>query len=270
MPDPTAQIGSDVCCETAAEAFTDDQTVDAILGLAGRRTYTPLRHTFIQQGTSESPEPGPLRSFVSNGGRKPLVLYLLAMSAAGIEPWDVTLAAGVWSRALGVDAFNSPSATVAISRIWQRLEARNLIRRSHSKRLARIHMLKEDGSGDPYEPPSRTGDRSLRLPRAFWQAGPQDERWYRVLKLSEIAMLLIALSLSDEFRLPEKDVRPLYGISTDTARRGLVGLVGHGILTVQKHHTLTPMTVVGYTTDKTYTLQHPFVPERKAQPWRPL
>ena len=96
----------------------------------------------------------------------------------------------------------------------------------------------------------------------------EDERWYRVLNLSEIAMLLIALSLSDEFCLPDADVRPLYGISPDTARRGLAGLVGHGLLTAQNHHALTPMTAVGYTTDKGYTLQHPFAPERKAQPGR--
>ena len=205
-------------------------------------------------------------SFVASSDRKALVLYLLAMSATSVEPWDVSLAAAVWARALGVEEFGSAATATAISVAWRRIEDWNLIRTSRTKRSARIHMLKEDGSGDPYEAPSGAGDRSLRLPRAFWQAGPQDERWYRVLSLPEIAMLQIASSLRYEFCLPYEHARAGYGISPDTARRGLVGLVGHGLLTVQPHHTLTPMTADGYTTDKAYTLQHPFVPKRKAQP----
>ena len=102
MPNPTTQIGSDVWFETAAEAVVGaDQTVDAILALAEGRTSTPLRHTFVQQGSSERPEPGPLGSFVASGGRKALVLYLLAMSATSAEPWDVSLHSAVWARALG-------------------------------------------------------------------------------------------------------------------------------------------------------------------------
>ena len=125
-------------------------------------------------------------------------------------------------------------------------------------------MLKEDGSGDPYEVPSGADDRALRIPRAFWQEGVQNERWHRVLKLPEIAMLLIVLKLRGEFCLSYADVQRQYGISTDTARRGVGGLVGHGLLAAQERHTLAPLTSSGYRTDKTYTLQHPFAPKRQA------
>ncbi len=247
---------------------TADQTIDEILKKAGR-THTPLRHTFVQQGSREDPKPGPLKSFVTNGDQRALLLYLLAMGKASARPWDTALAAPVWARALGIELPETATAASTISKAWKRLEDRNLIRRGRYKRMAHIHMLKEDGSGDPYEPPGQAGDHYLRLSNAFWQEGPEDERWYRVLSLSEVAMLLIALSLRNGFRLPSEDVPAWYGISTDTARRGLAGLVDHGLLTVEKRFKIAPLSPVGYTADNIYTRQHPFEAKRRTRLRRP-
>ena len=49
MPGTPVQTDPGIYYKTAADAIaTTDQTADAILGLAGRRTYTPLRHTFVE------------------------------------------------------------------------------------------------------------------------------------------------------------------------------------------------------------------------------
>ena len=60
-------------------------------------------------------------------------------------------------------------------------------------------------------------------------------------------MLLIALSLSDDFRLPAEDVPDWYGISADTASRGLRGLIDHELLVMRKHFKTAPLSPVGYT-----------------------
>ena len=123
-------------------------------------------------------------------------------------------------------------------------------------------MLREDGSGNPYSHPGQLGDRYLQVPNALWQAGPGDERWYRVLALPETAVLLIALSLREEFRLPAERAPAWYGISADTASRGLGRLVDHGLLKVVKNFKATPLSPVNYTEHNVYTLQDPFGPKR--------
>ena len=168
-------------------------------------------------------------------------------------------------RALGIELPETATATSNISKSWKRLEDRHLIRRSRYKRMAHIHMLKEDGSGNPYEPPGKTKEPYLRLPKAFWDQGPNEDRWYRVLSLPEVAMLLISLSLSDDFRLPVEDVPNWYGISADTAGRGLRGLTGHGLLEMHKHYKTAPLSPTGYTADHLYTLQQPFGPLGRSQ-----
>ena len=242
---------------------TVDQTIDEIM--AARRSNTPLRRSFLQQGTPTDPEPGPLQEFVTNGDHRGLLLYLLALGKASAEPWDTALAAAVWARALGIELPESATAASTISKAWKRIEGRNLIRRSRYKRKAHIHILKEDGSGEPYSHPYQAKEPYLRLPNAFWQVGPDGDRWYRVLNLPEVALLLIALSLSKGFRLPREDVPDWYGISADTAGRGLRGLTDHGLLAMQKHFKTAPLSPTGYTADKLYTLQHPFGPQGRSQ-----
>lgn len=244
-------------------APTAEETVDAILATA-RRRRTPLRHSFLQQGSPRDPKPGPLKALVSSGNRRAIRLYMLAQAKASAEPWDVSLPASVWARALGLGHLDGRAAAVAISRLWQCLEEQKLVRRDRSGRSALIQMLKEDGSGNPYSHPGQMGDRYLQVPNALWQTGPGDERWYRVLALPETAVLLIALSLREEFRLPAERAPAWYGISADTASRGLGGLVGHGLLKVAKNFKATPLSPVGYTVHSTYTLQDPFGPKRSA------
>lgn len=246
-------------------AADTDETIDAVLETVGR-SHTPLRWTFVQQGSLRDPRPGPLRALVTCRARRALVLYLLAVAKASSEPWDTSLPSAVWARALGMRHPQSQAAGVTISRAWQRLADQSLVRRDRNGRIARIQLLREDGSGDEYSHPGKVGDRYLQLSNALWTAGPGDDRWYRVLSLPEISMLLIALSLNNPFRLPSKHVPAWYGISAATATRGLGGLVGRGLLTVEQRFMTTPMSPAGYTAANLYTLQAPFEPKRRKPP----
>lgn len=85
--------------------------------------------------------------------------------------------------------------------------------------------------------------------------------WYRRLGLAETATLLIALSLADDFALPYEKARDWYGISADTAKRGLRGLQEHGLLRVRRASKEAPLAPAGYTVQLYYTLRPPFGPK---------
>lgn len=246
-------------------AADSNATIDAVLETVGR-SHTPLRWTFVQQGSLRDPRPGPLQDLVTRRAHRTLLLYLLAVAKASSEPWDTSLPSAVWARALGMKHPQSQAAGVTISRAWQRLAEQNLVRRGRTGRIARIHLLREDGSGDEYLHPGKVGDRYLQLSNALWTTGPGADRWYRALSLPEISMLLIALSLKNPFRLPSKRVPDWYGISAATATRGLGGLVGRGLLTVEQRFMDTPLSPTGYTAANSYTLQAPFEPKRSKPP----
>ena len=243
-------------------APTSHETVDELVRLSNR-SEVPLRNDFLQiiedDGTRR---PGPLASFVSAGDQRALLLYLLLVTKASAGDFEVALGAPVWARALGLWDPTGKSATSTISKVWLRIERRGLIERQRRNRLAEIQLLREDGSGAPYTHPGEVKDRHLKLPHAFWTAGPDDDRrWYEVLSLPEVAMLLIARSMADGFRLPFEEAPAWYGISADTAARGLHGLGTHDLIEVAKVFKSAPLAPQGYTAEHHYTLQPPFGPK---------
>jgi len=237
-------------------------TVDAIVA-ESRRTDVPIRLEFTQRtAAGGGPEPGPLADFVRAGDKRGLVLWMLALTKASGDDFSVTLAATVWARAMGFELPGTKSARTAISKAWMRLERRHLISRHRSGRLTRVMLLREDGSGRPYEQtPGAARDRYLKVPHSFWLQGPGTRhRWYEALALPEIAMLIIARTLGNRFRLPLESVPDWYGISADSALRGLHGLKAHGLLRIEKHYKQAPLAPAGYTAENLYTLQKPFGP----------
>lgn len=243
-------------------ASSSHDTVDEMVRLSNRDEI-PLRLEFLQTVEPDGTRtPGPLASFVSAGDGRALTLYLLAVTKASSGNFEVALGAPVWARALGLWDPSGKTATSTISKMWLRIERRNLIRRERRKRLAEVTLLREDGSGEAYTNPGAVKDRHLKLPHAFWTAGPDgNRRWFEVLTLPEIAMLLVARSLADGFRLPFESAPAWYGISADTASRGLHGLIGHGLLEVHKVFKKAPLAPQGYTAELHYTLQPPFGPK---------
>ena len=75
--------------------------------------------------------------------------------------------------------------------------------------------------------------------------------------------MLIALSLDDGFILPIEKAPDWYGISADTANRGLLDLRKAGLLDVEKRTKKAPLSPEGIAQDFHYTLNPPFGPRRQ-------
>jgi hypothetical protein len=239
---------------------TQQETIEELLARS-KRNAVPIRWSFVQRGTRKRPQPGPLAEFVGHHDERALDLYLLAHAAASAARWNVDLPAGVWARMLGLD---DPGGRSAVSKTWKRLEDRGLIDRARLRRRASITLLREDGDGHPYTHPG-AGPKSarepyLKLPYAYWEDG-----WYRKLRLPGKAMLLIALSLEDDFILPEDKATPWYGISPDFAGDGLRALRKLEVLASKTDYRSSPLTVIGWTEERSYTLQPPFGPHGRSR-----
>jgi hypothetical protein len=243
-------------------------TVDEIVARSQRTGRgVPLRRTFLQQpnATDDGVVPGPLAPLVAAGDHRGLILYLLLVTKASSAPWNAHLAAAVWARALGLPLPTSKTATSTISKVWLRLERHHLVHRTRVKRMADVTLLREDGSELPYTAPGAVGDSYLQVPMALWKVGPSEHRrWYQELTLPELALLLIARSHGDQFRLPFEDGPKWYGISADTIARGVKGLASRELLSVTKTFKKAPLSPVGYTAEHRYTLQAPFGPIGRA------
>jgi hypothetical protein len=236
-------------------AATDKDTLVALLARA-RRTNdaAPIARVFVQRSsTPGQPGPGVLADMVRNSDRAGLRAYLLVTSVASRAPWNVDQPAAVWARALGY----SP---VQMSRIWRRLEGYRLVERGRSERPGRpvsITLLWPDGSGDAYARPFERGAPYFKLPFAFWT---DNRQWHRTLSLPEIAVLLIAESLGPDFMLPYHRAPHWYGISPDSAERGLRGLQDHNLLEVRRELKAAPLSPTGLTEERRYSLARPFGP----------
>lgn len=168
----------------------------------------------------------------------------------------------MWARALGLGG-ETDSGIGAISKIWRRLdETRHLLRRDRRGRLAKITSLREDGLGKAYAyPTGNTRDeRYLKLPYEYWTA---DEHWYRSLPLRAKAMLLVALSLPPGFVLPTNRAPEWYGISSDSADRGLRDLANAGLLQRRLTVKKAPQSPLGFTQEYHHTLLPPFTRPRR-------
>jgi hypothetical protein len=236
---------------------TSRSTIEALLKRSRRQGFVPLSTRFLQLRDSRSVAPGPLAGIVRHRDERALELYLITLAIASAPPWNVNEAAELWARVLDLGA--APSGSRTISKVWKRLVDRNLVSRERSGRRASITLLCEDGSGTPYVRPGSKGQNQpyLKIPFQYWL----DERaWYRTLTLPETAVLLIALSLGDDFILPQEHAARWYGLSPDTIERGLRGLRNHGLLSSRVVRKAAPLAPVGFTEHHYHTLKHPFGP----------
>lgn len=230
------------------------ETVEAMLvGSKRSGQAVPIRSSFVQQGTRGSRTAGPLASFVGARDEVALDLFLLVLAGASAPPHDIMRAAQVWIRALNRSP-NSKSSASVLSRAWQRLEGRRLIARQREGRAVRISLLTEDGSGQAYTYPRGSGDELyFKLPFSYWRSG-----FHNTLTLRSKAMLLVALSLADDFSLPFERVPEWYGISADTAQRGISELEKAGLLRVTTGYKAAPLTAQGWTEDRRYSVSADF------------
>lgn len=236
--------------------------IEALLQRSGR-PFVPLRRSFVQD-RRRGGGPGPLAAFVTGRRRRALDLYLLLHALASKHPWDVELENVVWARLLGL---SGSSAGSVVTQQWQWLEEQKLISVKREGRKRRVTLLREDGSGRPYTHPGLAhGDLQpegdyFRLPHDYWRSGMQD--W---ADLPTKAVLLIALSLSDDFLLPLDQAPRWYGISKDSTRNGLRGLITRGFLTVSQRRKPAPLTPAGYTIERRYKLRSPWRRDGNTEP----
>jgi hypothetical protein len=250
---------------TSTKPSSADARIEHLDGSQRTSRSAPIRNTFVQRGPQHKPEPGVLAEMVRRHDATALDLFLL-LAAKAVAPvtskshdgqvYSVTYHNEVWGRLLG----GAPASTAA--RAWARLdEEYNVVRRKRSGRHADVMLLNESGDGTPYERPSNgAADRYFRLPFAYWVNGPDDsnEVWVDTLSLPAKAMLLISLSLKPGFVLPVERAVNWYGISGDSAQRGLDELRKHDLLLSEPSAKPAPLTKAGVTMQYRHTLINEF------------
>ena len=230
------------------------EAIDALLTRSGRDAV-PLRRSFLQTRGTGAKTGGPLAAF---GKREvALDLYLLAHAVVSRSPWDVALPARVWARLVGVT--EEQSGRTLVSRQWAWLEQQRLIRSSRAGRDRRVILLREDGSGRAYTHPGQPSEREppegdyFQLPHMFWHGG-FDQR----LSMTGKIVLLIALSLRDNFILPVEHAADWYSLSPTRLHTGLSELRALGLLDMRIERRSAPLTERGVTFDRHYQLRAPF------------
>lgn len=237
----------------ADAAASSQQTIEALLDLS-ERDALPLARAFVQQRDQHGAVvPGPLSMFVRYRRFMALQQYLLFHAVASGGSFDVARDSRIWARAMDMDPRRA-SARAAVSKNWAWLEEHKLVRRARRGRLVNVTLLRDDGSGRPYDGhPWQRREPYSKLPYAFWRS-----EWHRKLDLASTAVLLIALSLDRRFLLPGDRVHAWYGISSATLTKGLRGLRVNDLISVKRDRRLAPLAPEGYTWEHRYTLSPPF------------
>ena len=229
---------------------TSEETLLDLL-LRSRRRNVPIRRSFLQL-PGPPRQPGPLAAFVE--GRRPigLDLWLLLHAGAAAAPWDVRQPAMSWARMLKMP--QTVSSETTIGRNWTWLEQQKLVRTERDRRVRKVFLLMEDGSGQPFERATGQGRGFFKLPYEYFT-----QRWHLELKLAGKATLLICLAQAPTFTLPTERAADWYGLSADTLQRGLDELRDLGLLKVWSRAKKAPRTRFGFTLENHYALQGPFV-----------
>jgi hypothetical protein len=218
---------------------------------AVNRPALPLRVSFLHAPTARG-GPGPLADFVRQRRTVALDLLLFAHAISPLtNPDPIVAPASAWAATL--DAGDRPGSRAMISRSWTWLERCGLITTSPSGRTRSIKLLRENGSGRPWQHPADGHEPYFHLPHAYWEGGFAND-----LSLSAKATLLIALSLQargeQHFELPLERGSAWYGLSARTLRAGLRELQAVGLVRTWVKQRSSERSPVGYTFDRRHSL----------------
>lgn len=210
------------------------------------RANVPLRKTFVQAPRSAACRHGPLRAFVTGRDLRGLKAYLMIVAAcsSGASGWTTEHDSAVWARMMDIhETAGDASARTGAWRTLRRLENRKLITCARDGTMIRVALLREDGSGEPYDRP--VGDteenRFLQIPATFWTKG-YDER----IDLPGLALLLVVAREKNWTTFPADKAPQWYGWSKDTHERGLKKLLDLGLVERREHYVKAPLTPSGY------------------------
>lgn len=214
------------------------------------RTSVPIRNVFVQQPRNAPSRPGMLHHLVRSSDRRALRAYTIILAYTSKENddgWTTTLDSGLWARSFGAtETLDLPAARTAAERTLARLAKLKLIsyRRQRGSPNISVTLLREDGSGDPYDRPNgrSVADRFFSLPHLFWERQLDEQ-----LSVPEFAMLLTILKERAHAEFPAERMREWYGWSADTTLRGLKGLTERKLVERRKSWRKDPRSPVGFT-----------------------
>ena len=220
--------------------------------LESHRDAVPLRETFLQT-RGAPPTPGALAKLVRRGQHHALDLYLLIHAATASPPHHLAINPRFWAPLVARTNQSPRSARRALDRSVEILELLDLVRPVTRLGVPVIELLDEDGWGDAYLHPKRTGERFFTLPHAYWEYGLD-----RMLSLPAKAVVLIARSLKPQgFTLPLANAQAWYGISPDSMRRGMKELVANDLAKYQSNVVDASKAPDGTAIRRTYKLVGP-------------
>lgn len=217
-----------------------------------KRTFVPIRKTFVQAERGKKSRHAPLKDFIVKRNRRALDAYLMALASYSDAGQPTRLHSAAWARLIGIPESNKSPGT-AVTRTFEWLEDRHLltVTRAKGSQYISVVLLREDGSGEPYTRPKgmAEGERFLKLPHAFWEQN-YDEK----VDLPGLAMLLAVAREKPWKDFPAEKAPEWYGWSPDTTLRGLQQLLGLGLVEREETFRQEPLSPLGYTRVHKYEL----------------
>ncbi|MEU4878307.1 hypothetical protein [Streptomyces sp. NPDC021608] len=231
------------------------------------RANVPLRKTFVQAPRGAVSRHGPLKEFVTGRDLRGLKAYLMIVAACsnGTSGWSTTHDSAVWARMMDIfETATDQSARTGAWRTLRRLEKRRLITCHRASTKITVTLLREDGSGQPYDRPrgDTEEDRFLQIPTTFWTKG-YDE----ALDLPGLALLLVVAREKNWSTFPADKAPKWYGWSPDTHERGLKKLLELGLVERREEYKKAPLSPLGMTMAYQYqrtTIIRPRKPRKQA------
>jgi hypothetical protein len=219
------------------------------------RHGVPIRRRLLQTDTADASggRAAPLAAMLRTRDSSTLDAYLLIHAmASSSSPYRASYFSNSWVRLMRFDRdAEAAAASSRWSKVITRLEKLQLIKRQRNGNIMNYLLLDESGNGQPYERPTKlVHGRWFSIPHRYWLDG-----WDATLTTAEKVMLLIALDQPDGFQITYERFSDWYGISKSTAKRGLTGLIGHGILEVRDDFYLSGRSPTGWMEIRSYTTQ---------------
>lgn len=220
-----------------------------------KRGFVPIRRTFLQKPPGTKGTRGAqLAELTANQSALDAYLLLHALASSS-EPYQAEYPVATWVQLLRLDeAATTPAANSRWSKVVTKLTDLHLVDRTRSGNHMQYLLLDESGDTSPYvRPRTAAQGHYFKLPYSYWAAG------YDVtLSLPEKLMLLIGLDQRDGFKLPFNQAKAWYGVSENTARRGLRGLADHGLVTAESTYEPSAKSPNGWAEIIRYTMTGPF------------
>lgn len=224
-----------------------------------KRGFVPIRSTFLQKPRGTKGNRGAqLAKLAANPSALDAYLLLHALASSS-DPYQADYPVATWVDLLRLeDAATEAAAKSRWSKVVSKLTSLDLIERHRVGNGMRYVLLDESGDKSPYvRPLTAAHGNYFKLPYSYWADGLDVS-----LTQPEKLMLLIGLDQVEVFPLPFNQVFSWYGVSENTARRGLRGLEERGLVMSTSTHVLAPKSPTGWAESILYTTTGPF--SRKA------